>query len=96
MEPIAAGQPESEALPDPNWLAAIVGALASELEPEFPGLIERINARIDDAKLRENVIRIRGHGQHCAMQGEVRKALRWLDLLAVSVALRRPGKRRKR
>lgn len=82
-------------MPGPNWLSAILGAVISELEAEHPGLLERVIARVDDPKLRANVIRIRGQESRADTQREVAVALRWLDMLDLSIQLTPPKKRRK-
>ena len=47
-------------MPSPTMLSVIVALGLAELESEFPGLMDRLIARLSSEALRAQVVRIRG------------------------------------
>jgi len=65
-------------VPAPSWLSALAGVALTELEIEFPGLLERMRERLAERATPASVIRLRGAESEREVREAAATALAWL------------------
>lgn len=69
-------------LPPPTAHLTALGVLLSELENELPGLVGRMEQRLQDEVLRRSIVEFRGPRQTAATRAAQDEALCWLQAVS--------------
>ena len=84
---------ENVSLPDPSWLAAIVGVILRSLETRDPGIVDEMLCSLQDYLAKAAIIRLRGPRQAPEVAAAYAEAHAWLATFAELIE--RPRRRKR-
>ncbi len=73
---------EAPPVPDPSWLAALMGVTLRALERRDPGIVEEMMGSLQDDIARAAIIRLRGPRQAPEVAAAHAEAFAWLTTFA--------------
>jgi hypothetical protein len=80
-------------LPDPSWLAAIVGAILRSMETRDPGIVDEMLGSLQDDMAKAAIVRLRGPRQAPEVAAAHAEAHAWLATFAELIE--RPRRRKR-
>ncbi len=80
-------------LPDPSWLAALVGAMLRSMERREPGIVDEMLVSLEDDLAKAAIIRLRGPRQAPEVAAAHAEAHAWLSTFAELIE--RPRRRKR-